>query len=148
MALFYNSSPVAVQAAADLAKELGVTIKAYKCPITDQAQVDAAVGEVIKDFGGVDIMIANAGIADWTPALECSAETFRKVMAVNVDGAFYCAQAAAKHFKETGKHGSVIFTASVSATIVNVPQKQAAVSAERSWRMADGRSTMRRKQVW
>jgi NAD(P)-dependent dehydrogenase (short-subunit alcohol dehydrogenase family) len=47
-------------------------------------------------------------------------------MDVNLDGAFYSAQAAAKIFKELGK-GNIIFTASVSATLVNVPQKQAAV---------------------
>lgn len=48
-------------------------------------------------------------------------------MKVNLDGAFYSAQAAARIFKEQG-FGNVIFTASVSATLVNVPQKQAAVS--------------------
>jgi NAD(P)-dependent dehydrogenase (short-subunit alcohol dehydrogenase family) len=48
-------------------------------------------------------------------------------MKVNLDGAFYSAQAAARIFKQQG-HGNVIFTASVSATLVNVPQKQAAVS--------------------
>lgn len=48
-------------------------------------------------------------------------------MKVNLDGAFYTAQAAARIFKAQG-HGNVIFTASVSATLVNVPQKQAAVS--------------------
>lgn len=48
-------------------------------------------------------------------------------MQVNLDGAFFSAQAAARIFKEQGR-GNVIFTASVSATLVNVPQKQAAVS--------------------
>jgi sorbose reductase len=51
-------------------------------------------------------------------------------MDVNLDGAFWTAQAAANIFKEqgTGK-GSIMFTASVSASLVNVPQKQAAVWA-------------------
>jgi NAD(P)-dependent dehydrogenase (short-subunit alcohol dehydrogenase family) len=48
-------------------------------------------------------------------------------MKVNLDGAFYTAQAGARIFKKQG-FGNVIFTASVSATLVNVPQKQAAVS--------------------
>lgn len=48
-------------------------------------------------------------------------------MKVNLDGAFYTAQAAAKIFEKQGS-GNVIFTASVSAILVNVPQKQAAVS--------------------
>lgn len=48
-------------------------------------------------------------------------------MRVNLDGAFYTAQAAGRLFKKQGK-GNVIFTASVSAILVNIPQKQAAVS--------------------
>jgi NAD(P)-dependent dehydrogenase (short-subunit alcohol dehydrogenase family) len=48
-------------------------------------------------------------------------------MRVNLDGAFYTAQAAARLFKKQGS-GNVIFTASVSAILVNIPQKQAAVS--------------------
>lgn len=48
-------------------------------------------------------------------------------MNVNVNGAFYTAQAAARIFKRQG-FGNVVFTASVSATLVNTPQRQAAVS--------------------
>lgn len=50
------------------------------------------------------------------------------MMKVNLDGAFFTAQAAARIFKEQG-HGNILFTASVSAILVNVPQKQAAVSS-------------------
>lgn len=52
-------------------------------------------------------------------------------MKVNLDGAFYTAQAAARIFKKQG-YGNVIFTASVSATLVNIPQKQAAYNASKA----------------
>jgi len=52
-------------------------------------------------------------------------------MQVNLDGAFYTAQAAARVFKEQG-FGNVIFTASVSASLVNLPQKQAAYNASKA----------------
>jgi NAD(P)-dependent dehydrogenase (short-subunit alcohol dehydrogenase family) len=68
----------------------------------------------------------NSGITETVAAEDYTVEQWRKIMDVNLDGAFYSAQAAAKIFKEQGK-GNVIFTASVSATLVNVPQKQAAV---------------------
>lgn len=58
---------------------------------------------------------------DYTP------NQWQEIMKVNLDGAFYSAQAAARIFKAQG-FGSVIFTVSVSANLVNVPQKQAAVS--------------------
>lgn len=71
-------------------------------------------------------------------------------MKVNLDGAFYTAQAAAHIFKKQG-HGNVIFTASVSATLVNVPQKQAAVrssSTKRRHHSTNCRSIMPPKPVW
>ena len=52
-------------------------------------------------------------------------------MAVDLDGAFSTAQASGVLFKKQG-HGNVIFTASVSATLVNVPQKQAAYNASKA----------------
>lgn len=52
-------------------------------------------------------------------------------MSVNLDGAFYTAQAAGRIFKSQG-HGNIIFTASVSAVLVNLPQKQAAYNASKA----------------
>lgn len=72
-------------------------------------------------------MVANSGITASVAAEEYTTKQWSEIMAVNLDGAFYSAQAAARIFKEQG-FGNVIFTASVSATLVNVPQKQAAVS--------------------
>lgn len=71
--------------------------------------------------------MANSGIASTHPAEDYTVEEWRDILKVNLDGAFYTAQAAARIFKTQG-HGNVIFTASVSARLVNVPQKQAAVS--------------------
>ena len=72
-------------------------------------------------------MIANSGIASCVAAEDYTADQWSDIMKVNLDGAFYSAQAAARIFKQQG-FGNVVFTASVSATLVNVPQKQAAVS--------------------
>lgn len=92
------------------------------------------------DFGKLDIMVVNSGITSSVPAEDYTTEQWKEIMKVNLDGAFYSAQAAAKVFKEQKKkdmqegHGqgfrqkNVIFTASVSATLVNLPQKQTAVS--------------------
>lgn len=92
----------------------------------NQQEIEAAVEQIKNDFGKLDIIVVNSGIASCVPAEDYTTEQWRQIMDVNLDGAFYTAQAAAKHFKEQG-HGNVIFTASVSASLVNVPQKQAAV---------------------
>lgn len=72
------------------------------------------------------MVVANAGICSEHAGEEYAPEEFQEIMDVNVNGAFYTAQAAAKIFKRQG-FGNVVFTASVSATLVNTPQRQAAV---------------------
>jgi len=86
----------------------------------------------VKDFDRLDICVANAGIAVHMDALDMTQEQWRNVQSVNVDGAFYTAQAAARYFKSSGIFGSIIFTASVSAQLVNLPQKQACYNASKA----------------
>lgn len=94
--------------------------------MSNKDQIENSIAQIKKDFGRLDIVVVNSGIASSVPAEDYTTEQWRQIMDVNLDGAFYTAQAAARIFKEQG-HGNVIFTASVSATLVNVPQKQAAV---------------------
>ncbi|KAL6229639.1 hypothetical protein BDW75DRAFT_249449 [Aspergillus navahoensis] len=131
VAIIYNSSPTAIETAAEIAASNNVTARAYKANVTDQAEIEAAIQQIKRDFGQLDIIVVNSGITTNIPAEEYSVEEWRKIMDVNLDGAFYSAQAAAKVFKEQGR-GNVIFTASVSATLVNVPQKQAAYNASKA----------------
>ena len=83
-----------------------------------------AINEIAADFGRLDIVVANAGIATHEPALDVTPESFSSLMTVNLDGAFFTAQAAGKIFKKQGS-GNVIFTASVSSILINIPQTQA-----------------------
>lgn len=103
---------------------------AYKADVGNQGKIENTVQQIAKDFGKLDIIVVNSGIASSTAAEDYTTEQWRNIMNVNLDGAFYTAQAAAQIFKRQG-HGNVIFTASVSATLVNVPQKQAAVCRTR-----------------
>lgn len=81
----------------------------------------------MKDFGKLDVIVANAGICSEHAGEVYTPEEFLEVMDVNVNGAFYTARAAAKIFKQQG-FGNFVFTASVSASLVNTPQRQASVS--------------------
>lgn len=100
---------------------------AYKADVSNQQEIENTVQQIAQDFGKLDIMVVNSGIASHHPAEEYTTEQWSRITKVNFDGAFYTAQAAGKIFKTQGS-GNVIFTASVSATLVNLPQKQAAVS--------------------
>lgn len=126
MAIIYNSSKDADAVATEIASTNNVTVRAYQANVANQDSIDAAVRKIAKDFGKLDIIVVNSGVASCVAAEEYTTQQWKQIMDVNLDGAFYTAQAAAKIFKEQG-HGNVVFTASVSATLVNVPQKQAAV---------------------
>lgn len=136
MALIYNSSKTAEATAAEIASTNNVRAAAYQADVTNQTAIEAAVQQVVKDFGKLDILVANSGIVSSIAAEDYTTEQWSEIMKVNLDGAFYSAQAAARVFKQQG-HGNVIFTASVSATLVNVPQKQAAVGGISSHQYVD-----------
>jgi NAD(P)-dependent dehydrogenase (short-subunit alcohol dehydrogenase family) len=94
--------------------------------VTIPTEISSAIDQIVKDFGKLDVIVANAGICSEHAAEEYTPEEFQEIMNVNVNGAFYTAQAAARVFKKQG-FGNVVFTASVSASLVNTPQRQASV---------------------
>lgn len=140
VAIIYTSSTNAAAVAADLAAKTGATVRAYKSAVQDRAAIAATLAQVEQDFGRLDVVVANAGVADITPAEDVDEDCWRRLMGVNLDGAMYTAQAAAnifKRMKASGKEeknwaGNIVFTASVSAILVNIPQTQAAYNASKA----------------
>lgn len=112
--------------AQDIASANNVMCKAYKSDVKSASLIESTIKSIAADFGHLDIVVANAGIATHYPAEDYTEDQWSEIMKVNLDGAFFTAQAASRIFKKQG-HGNLIFTASVSAILVNVPQKQAAV---------------------
>ncbi|KAK3350981.1 sorbitol utilization protein SOU2 [Neurospora tetraspora] len=148
VAIWYNSNKKALDAAADIEKRYGVKCKAYQVNVTSLEAVESAVTEIVQEFNGrLDIFVANSGIP-WTdgPALDGPPESYKRVMATNVDGTFWCAQVAGRHWRRQkqegttmdGKklegftYGSFIATASMSGHIANIPQLQAAYNASKA----------------
>ncbi|ANB15773.1 Sps19p [Sugiyamaella lignohabitans] len=129
VAIWYNSHPSDDKAKA-LSEKYGVRAKAYKVSITDSEQVEAAIAQQKKDFGKIDVFVANAGVP-WTagPLIEPNDhKEWHKVVDLDLNGVYYCAKAIGRIFKEQG-HGSLVFTASMSGHIVNYPQLQASYNA-------------------
>jgi len=108
---------------AELTKEYGVKVKAYKCNIADAKDVDRFVGEVVSDFGKIDAFIANAGATADAGVIDGSTEAWDHVIQIDLNGTAYCAKAVGAHFKKQG-HGSFVITASMSGHIANFPQEQ------------------------
>ncbi len=123
-----DGTPVAEKIAA----EYGVRAKAYTCNVTDPENVKECIEKAAADFGTLDLLFNNAGICLHKPALDCEKNDWAKVIDVNLNGVFYVAQAFAQYLVANHKKGNIVNTASMSATIVNIPQGQASYNASKA----------------
>jgi meso-butanediol dehydrogenase/(S,S)-butanediol dehydrogenase/diacetyl reductase len=115
LALPDDDLPQAAGRLAGLAGAIGVNV-------AHADDVERAFRDVDDLLGGVDVLVANAGISIRHPFLEITAEDWRRVVAVNLDGVFHCAQAAARRMTAErpggGRNGGVILvTASTNALV-------------------------------
>ena len=93
----------------------GLSASAPACDVTRRADVEAAVAACVEAFGGLDIMISNAGIATGAPFLDMSDEIFDTVIATNLRSVFLGGQIAARQMLRQGRGGAIINMSSVNA---------------------------------
>lgn len=99
--------------------------------VTDSAAIEA-LAETLEAAGGVDILVNNAGIVQSnTPAETCSDAHWRRHMAVNLDGVFFCARSFGKRMLARGA-GTIVNMGSMSGLIVNRPQEQSFYNASKA----------------
>jgi len=91
---------------------LGVPVRFHATDVSQRDQVDALV-DAAAAFGGVNVMVANAGITLRADGVDVSEDDFHRLMAVNLDGTLFSAQAAARQMKARGKGGSIVLMASM-----------------------------------
>jgi NAD(P)-dependent dehydrogenase (short-subunit alcohol dehydrogenase family) len=120
------------ESADKLAHAHGVAAVGIAVDVTDQHAMATAFGQVAATIGVPQVLVAAAGICIWNESVDVPAEQWRKVLAVNLDGTFYAAQAFAKGLIERELPGSAIFISSMSASVVNVPQHQASYNASKA----------------
>jgi len=107
---------VEIAAAETVAREIskgGGKAVAVAVDVGEAAQVNAFVERVVQEFGRLDVMFANAGIAHAAPFLEHPEVEWHRVLRVNLTGVFLCCQAAARQMVRQGG-GRIITTASIN----------------------------------
>jgi len=101
---------------AEFGREFGrdATIGAL-ADVTDEKAVDSAFRDAVLAFGGIDIVVANAGIASAAPFEGTSLELWNRNIAILATGYFLCARAGYRILKDQGLGGSIVFIASKNA---------------------------------
>jgi 3-hydroxybutyrate dehydrogenase len=92
--------------------------------VTDEDQVNAAVEQAASAFGGIDILVSNAGIQIVHPVEEFAFADWKKLLAIHLDGAFLTTKACLKHMYAQGRGGTVIYMGSVhskEASLLKAP---------------------------
>ncbi|MBK5106220.1 MAG: 3-hydroxybutyrate dehydrogenase [Burkholderiales bacterium] len=103
----------AAQATADEIIKAGGTAMAVGMDVTSEEQVNAGVAAVVAAYGGVDVLVSNAGIQIVHPIEEFPFSEWKKMLAIHLDGAFLTTKACVPHMQKSGKGGAIIYMGSV-----------------------------------
>lgn len=102
------------EALRDTAAALGPACHPLVTDVSQEGDCARAVATCVERFGRIDILAAHAGIGEPRPFFDIDAEHWRRHMAINVDGAFYCALYAARAMRAAGHGGAIIYTCSIN----------------------------------
>ncbi len=114
---------------ADEITKTGGTAMGVAMNVTDELQVNQGVADVVAAYGGIDILISNAGIQIISPLVELSLDNWKKMMAIHLDGAFLTTRACMREMIKAGRGGSIIYMGSVHSHQAS-PLKAPYVSAK------------------
>ncbi|CAM0139709.1 putative secondary metabolism biosynthetic enzyme [Umbelopsis sp. WA50703] len=120
------------QACMDIEQEYKVKATSWACDVTSYEEVQTLFSQIAERHGSIDILVTAAGIVKNVKAEEHSPQDFARIMNVNVNGSFFCCQAAGNHMIKQNNGGSIILIASMSAHIVNKPQPQCSYNASKA----------------
>jgi len=118
----------AQKAADDITAKYGTPALALAMDVTSEEQVNAGVAQVVEAWGGVDVLVSNAGIQIVNPVENFAYADWKKMLAIHLDGAFLTSKACLPHMYGKGS-GSIIFMGSVHSKEAS-PLKSAYVTAK------------------
>jgi NAD(P)-dependent dehydrogenase (short-subunit alcohol dehydrogenase family) len=102
--------------AAEVRGKLPALAGVVGCDVGDPEEVNAAFVAIDRLMGGVDVLVANAGISIRHRFLDITPAEWRRVLGVNLDGVFYCAREAARRMV-SGGGGAILLTASTNGVV-------------------------------
>ncbi len=102
-----NASPLVSEV-----EQLGAKVLYRSVDVTDAAAMSGFVTDAVRELGGLDVCIANAGIVERGALVDLSIEAWRRTLEVNLTGGFITSQAAARAMISSGRPGHIVFLSS------------------------------------
>jgi NAD(P)-dependent dehydrogenase (short-subunit alcohol dehydrogenase family) len=115
VAITATSDETLRQAADELSSAAGdAMVFPIRADVRRQADVEMAIGTAVRHFGGIDVLVNNAGVGVFRAVAEMSVEDWHRILDTNVTGVFYCCKAVLPHLRARGG-GWIINISSLSA---------------------------------
>lgn len=127
IAVVYAGNEEAACETVDACEQLGATARAYQCDVADGAAVDTCVKQVLTDFGGVWVLVNNAGVTRDTLLARMKEDDFDRVVDVNLKGAYHMIRALTRSFMRQ-RGGRIVNMSSVVGLMGNAGQANYAAS--------------------
>ena len=124
----YRSNKSQAQAVVDGIIEQGGNAQAIGFDVADSVQVEQAIAQITKEFGGVDVLVNNAGVSVDQLILRAKQEDWDKLIQTNLTGAFLCSKFAVKSMMRRKNNGRIIYVSSVVGEMGNPGQSMYAAS--------------------
>lgn len=112
VAVHYHNGKERAEALQKQLEQQGCSVMTIQADLRDSMQVQAMIEQIERSWGGVDVLVNNAGVAQQKLFTDITDEEWRNMFAVHVDGAFYCARAVLPGMIHR-KHGSIINVSSM-----------------------------------
>jgi rhamnulose-1-phosphate aldolase/alcohol dehydrogenase len=94
-------------------------VRAFPCDVTDEAQVRASFAFAVAEYGGLDVLVSNAGIASASPVEETTTALWDRSLGVLATGYFLVSREAFSLMKRQGRGGSIVFVGSKNALVAS-----------------------------
>ncbi len=102
-----------VRGAEDAARALGPAALGVSMDVTDESQVEGGIARVVKELGGVDVLVSNAGVQHISALVDLKFSDWRRMLAIHLDGAFLTTRACLRQMAAQKRGGAIIYMGSV-----------------------------------